>query len=199
MDCLYILESKPLWVALFAMIFSHSIGCLFFFMVSFFVQKPVNFIRFHWFILFLFLLLWETDLRKYLCGWCQRMFCLSSLLGVLLCLVFMFKSSGHFEFCAWYECVSYFHWFTWSRPVLPGPFVEETVFFPFYILASFVKVLFVCLFVCSFFIFCFSGLHPWHMDVPRLGVKWGYSCWPHHHSIQAMSQTYAAAHNNTGF
>ena len=26
--------------------------------------------------LFLFLLLWETDLRKHLYGWCQRMFCL---------------------------------------------------------------------------------------------------------------------------
>ena len=23
----------------------------------------------------------------------------------------------------------------------------------------------------SFFFFCFSGMHPWHMEVPRLGVK----------------------------
>ena len=32
------------------------------------------------------------------------------------------------------------------------------------------KVLFVCLFV--FWSFVFIGSHPWHMDVPRLGVQW---------------------------
>ena len=26
---------------------------------------------------------------------------------------------------------------------------------------------------CCCFCFCFLGLHPWHMEVPRLGVKWG--------------------------
>ena len=26
-----------------------------------------------------------------------------------------------------------------------------------------------CLFLCLFF--CFLGLHPWHMEVPRLGVE----------------------------
>ena len=31
MGCLYILEMKPLWIVLFATIFSHSIGCLFIF------------------------------------------------------------------------------------------------------------------------------------------------------------------------
>jgi len=50
-SCLYILEMKPLSVALFEIVFSHSLGCLFgFFMVSFAVQKPVNLIRYHWFI-----------------------------------------------------------------------------------------------------------------------------------------------------
>ena len=40
MSCLYILEVNPLSVALFAIIFSHSEGCLFIlFMVSFAVQK----------------------------------------------------------------------------------------------------------------------------------------------------------------
>ena len=34
-SCLYILEIKPLSVASFESIFSHSVGCLFFFMVSF--------------------------------------------------------------------------------------------------------------------------------------------------------------------
>ena len=40
MSCLYILEIKPLSVALFVNIFSYSIGCLFvLFMVSFDVQN----------------------------------------------------------------------------------------------------------------------------------------------------------------
>ena len=51
MSCLYILEIKPLSVALFANIFSHSVGCLFvLFMVSFAVQKLVSLIRSHLFI-----------------------------------------------------------------------------------------------------------------------------------------------------
>ena len=51
--CLNILEIKPLSVASFAKIFSHSMGCLFiFWMVSFAMQKLLSLIRFHWFILF---------------------------------------------------------------------------------------------------------------------------------------------------
>ena len=65
-SCLYILEMKPLSVASFETVFSHSVSCLFvFFLVSFAVQKLVSLIRSHWFIFLLFLLLWETDLRKY--------------------------------------------------------------------------------------------------------------------------------------
>ena len=63
MSCLYILEIKPSSVTSFANIFSHSIGCLFIlFMVSFAVQKLIGLIRSHLFILFLFLLPWETNL-----------------------------------------------------------------------------------------------------------------------------------------
>ena len=66
MSCLYILEIKPLSVASFANIFSHSVGCLFvLFMVSFAVQKLVSLIWFHLLFLLLFLLSWETDLRKH--------------------------------------------------------------------------------------------------------------------------------------
>ena len=53
MSCLCILEIKPLSVALFAKIFSHSVSCLFvsfFFMVSFAVQKLLSLIRSYWFI-----------------------------------------------------------------------------------------------------------------------------------------------------
>ena len=50
-SCLYILEIKPLSVASFETIFSHSVRCLFvFFLVSFAVQKLVSLIRSHWFI-----------------------------------------------------------------------------------------------------------------------------------------------------
>ena len=51
MNCLYILEIKPLSVASFANIFSQSVGWLFFlFMVSFTVQKLLSLIRSHLFI-----------------------------------------------------------------------------------------------------------------------------------------------------
>ena len=49
---------NPLSVALFANIFSHSVGCCsVLFMVSFAVQKLLNLIRSHLFVLFLFPLL----------------------------------------------------------------------------------------------------------------------------------------------
>ena len=49
--CLYILEINPLSVALFAKIFSHSVGCLFIlFRVSFAMQKVLSLIRSHLFI-----------------------------------------------------------------------------------------------------------------------------------------------------
>ena len=51
MSCLYILENNPLSVVSFAIIFSHSKGCLFtLLVVSFAVQKLLNLIRSHLFI-----------------------------------------------------------------------------------------------------------------------------------------------------
>ena len=53
MSCLYILEITPLSVAAFAIIFSHSEGCLFtFLIVSFAVQKLLSLIGSHLFIFF---------------------------------------------------------------------------------------------------------------------------------------------------
>ena len=50
LSCLYILEINPLSVVSFAIIFSQSEGCLFtLLIVSFAVQKPLNFIRSHLF------------------------------------------------------------------------------------------------------------------------------------------------------
>ena len=49
-SCLYILEINPLSVVLFAIIFSHSEGCLFtLLLVSFAVQKLLSLIRSHLF------------------------------------------------------------------------------------------------------------------------------------------------------
>ena len=51
MSCLYIFEINSLSVALFAIIFSHSEGCLFtLLIVSFVVQKLLSLIRSHLFI-----------------------------------------------------------------------------------------------------------------------------------------------------
>ena len=78
MSCLYILVVKPLSVALFASIFSHSIDYVFvLLMVSLAVQKSVSLGPI---CLFLFLLL--TDLRKHRYDLCQRLFCLFFLQGV---------------------------------------------------------------------------------------------------------------------
>ena len=50
-SCLNILEIRPLSVASFETILSHSVSCLFvFFLVSFAAQKLVGLIRSHWFI-----------------------------------------------------------------------------------------------------------------------------------------------------
>ena len=51
-SCLYIFEINSLSVASFAIIFSHSEGCLFTLLtVSFIVQKPLSLIRSHLLIL----------------------------------------------------------------------------------------------------------------------------------------------------
>ena len=51
-----------------------------------------------------------------------------------------------------------------------------------------------------FFFFVFLGPHTQHMEVPRLGVEWSYSCWPipqlQQCQIWASSATYTTAHSN---
>ena len=79
------LEIKPLSVTLFANIFSQSIGCIF----------VLSLIKSYLFFL-LFLLPWETDLRKHWYNLCQRIYCLCSLSFMVSC--FIFKSLSHFEF-----------------------------------------------------------------------------------------------------
>ena len=77
-SCLYIFEINSLSVASFAIIFSHSEGCLFTLLIVFFVvQKLLILIRSHLFLL-LFPLLWEVGHRGFPCGLCKRVFCLFS-------------------------------------------------------------------------------------------------------------------------
>ena len=71
MSSLCILEIKTLLVSSFANIFSHSDGCLFILLMVFFAMlKFVNLIKSY--LLLLFLLLWETDLRKHWYDLCQE-------------------------------------------------------------------------------------------------------------------------------
>ena len=81
--CLYIFEINPLFVASFAIIFSHSEGCLFtLLIVSFVVQKLLSLIRSHLFLL-LFPIFWKVGHRGSCCDLCWRVFCLCFPLGVL--------------------------------------------------------------------------------------------------------------------
>ena len=49
-----------------------------------------------------------------------------------------------------------------------------------------------------FFFFWFSGRHPGHMEIPRLGVLRSYSRWPQQCQIWAASATYTTASGNDG-
>ena len=110
MNCLYILEIKPLLVASFANIFSHSIGCLFFslffLMVSFAVQKLVSLIRSHLFtFVFIYISLGDWP-KKLLVRFMSENILpiLSSRSFMVSCL--MFKSLIHSLFlCMVWGCV----------------------------------------------------------------------------------------------
>ena len=83
-NCLYIFEIGCLSVASFAIVFSHSEGCLFtLLIVSFVVQKLLSLIRSHLFIFLLFPIFWEVGHRGSCCDVCWRVFCLCSPLGIL--------------------------------------------------------------------------------------------------------------------
>ena len=68
--CLYIFEVNPLSVSSFAIIFSHSEGCLFtLLIVSFVVQKLLSLIRSH-----LFIFAFISNKIGSCCDLCQRVF-----------------------------------------------------------------------------------------------------------------------------
>ena len=83
-NCLYIFEINSLSVASFAIIFSHSEGCLFtLLIVSFVVLKLLSLIRSCLFIFVLFPIFWKVGHSGSCCDLCRRGFCLCSPLGVL--------------------------------------------------------------------------------------------------------------------
>ena len=54
------------------------------------------------------------------------------------------------------------------------------------------------IFACFIYLFIYSGLHLWHMEVLRLGVELELQRWPAQKpqecGIQAMSAVYTTAH-----
>ena len=95
MSCLYIFQINSSLVASFAIIFSHSEGCLFtLLIVSFIVQKLLSLIRSHLFIFAFISLLWEVG---HCCDLCQSVlpmfFSRSFIVSGLI-----FRSLIHFEF-----------------------------------------------------------------------------------------------------
>ena len=84
---LFFFEISSLSVASFAIIFTHSEGCLFtLLIVSFVVQKLLSLIRSHLFIS-AFISITVGDDRGSCCDLCQRVFCLCFPLGVLWFLI----------------------------------------------------------------------------------------------------------------
>ena len=62
-------------------------------------------------------------------------------------------------------------------------------------------LIFIFIYLYIYLFTCFLGLHLWHMEVPRLGVNWSYSCQPtpqpQQRRIRAASVTYTTAQGNT--
>ena len=94
-NCLYIFEMNYLSVALFAIIFSHSEGCLFtLLIISFVVQKLLSLISL---FLLLFPVLWEVGHRGSCCDLCQSILPMFSSRSFILSGL-TFRSLIHFEF-----------------------------------------------------------------------------------------------------
>ena len=111
-SCLYILEINHLSVALFADIFSQSIGCLLILsMACFAVQKLLSLTRPH-FLIFVFIFITLGDYPKWYC--CLTYLC-QSVLPVFLSVSFIvssltFRLLIHFEFnfiCGVKECPNF--------------------------------------------------------------------------------------------
>ena len=97
-SCLYIFEINSLSIALFAIIFSHSEGCLFtLLIVSFIVQKLLRLIRSHLFIFAFFPIFWEVGHSGSCCDLCQSVLPMFSSRSLIV-FGLTFRSLIHFEF-----------------------------------------------------------------------------------------------------
>ena len=98
-SCLYILEIKPMSDASFAIIFSHSIRCLFaFFMVSFAVQKLPSLIRSQCFaFVFVFIALGDSPKKTFVWLMCENVLLMFSSRSFMVSFL-MFKFLSHFDF-----------------------------------------------------------------------------------------------------
>ena len=110
-SCFYILEIKPLSLALFANTFSHFWGYLFIlFMVSFAVQKLLSLIRSHSLFLFLSPLLQERIQKDVNTTYVKRVFCLCFYSRNFIVFSLTFRSLIYFEFIFVYgirECSNF--------------------------------------------------------------------------------------------
>ena len=107
MSCLYILEINPLSVVSFAIIFSHSEGCLFtLLIVSFIVQKLFNFnqVPFVYFC-FYFQYSGRWGHRVSCCDLCHRVLCLYFLQELFIVSGLTFRSLIHVYLCVWCQKV----------------------------------------------------------------------------------------------
>ena len=96
----------------------------------------------------------------------------------------------------------------WStQPYLPTPRLSTSSnLVPYFVLSRTVSCSKGTRFILNavlcflFFYFIFLGQHPRHMEVPRLGSNWGYSCpptpQPQQHRCRGASVTYTTAHSN---
>ena len=137
---LYILYTSFLSVMSFRNNFSHSVGCLFvLFTVSFAVYKLFILMTSQKFIFAFVSLPLEMWHERSCLGRCRRGYCLCSPLGFWWIPVSRLGLSFILSLFLCMKEMVQFHSSAHGCPVLPTPFVEETVFFPLDILSCFVK------------------------------------------------------------
>ena len=139
-NCSYILEIKPLSVALFSNIFSHSVGCLFIFHYGFLCcTKVVGLIKSRLFIFVLFLFPWEIHPRNtgmiYVIIFVPMISSRSFIMSHL-----MFQSLRHFEFIFVYGVRVCFNFIDLHAAVkFFHHHLLKIIFFSLYIFHSFFK------------------------------------------------------------
>ena len=122
--------------------FSHPIDCLFTLLISSVVQKFFSLLQFCLLFFILLLVLQMLYPKKSLPRLVsRRVLFLCFLLRVSWIQVLLLNVFNPFSvhFCKWYKLWVWFHSFTSECPVIPEPFIEDTVFSPLSTLGSLVK------------------------------------------------------------